>query len=140
MAAATPAEIRAGIAANLATITGVQILAYMLASPTPPFIQIYPGPMAYDAAMARGLDRPVYMIQAAVSTTTDQGAQIMLDQLLEASGAMSVKAAVESDRTLGGKVGGLRVTEMSGYKWLVLEGHGMMLGADWTVEVLARGN
>lgn len=45
-----------------------------------------------------------------VSRMNERGAQDKLDTYLAGSGAGSVKAALEADRTLGGAVAALRVT------------------------------
>ena len=61
------------------------------------------------------------------------------NQMLAPTGATSVKAAVESDRTLGGVVESLRVTQCSGYQTYTLPGDRQVLGAEWTVEIHAAG-
>lgn len=133
---ATPAQIRAGLAANLASIADTQISAYMLASPTPPVIQVLPERVEYHGAMQNGLERNRYTVQAFVGFTSDVGAQKKLDKMLEPTGATSVKAAVESDATLAGVVEHLTVTEATGYRVYALEGaRGPVLGCEWTVEI-----
>jgi hypothetical protein len=134
------ADIRAALAANLATLTDVQVSPYMLASPTPPCIEIYPDEVSYDQALQRGLDQWTLIVRAYVGLTTDQGAQIKLDELLAPSGAMSVKAAVESDPDLGGSIDDLRVTRASGYRIYARPGTGELLGCEWTVDIYAVGN
>ncbi len=136
---ASLANIREGVAANLSTISGVQVSAYMLANPTPPSLQVFPAEVEYDAAMARGLDRWTLTVQAHVGTQTDVGAQKKLDELLAPSGSSSVKAAAESDRTLGGVVSDCRVVSCSGYRVYVHPSGTAVLGAEWTVEILASG-
>ena len=81
-----------------------------------------------------------YTVQALVGFTTDEGAQKRLDKMLERSGATSVKAAIEADRTLGGKVSDLRVIKASGYRTYELHVQGVrtppVLGCEWTVEII----
>lgn len=138
---ATIAQIRAGLAANLGSIPDVQVSAYMLGSPTPPTIWLRPDQTIYDEAMQRGLDCVHITITAFVGLVADQGAQILLDTLLAPTGASSVKTAAESDKTLGGTVQDLRVTQHNGYQVFADPnigrgtGHGQYLAADWTVEV-----
>lgn len=140
MAAPTLTQIREGIAANLATLQGCQVSAYMLANPTPPTVHVYPGDIEYDLAMGRGLDKWTLTVQAFVGTVSDQGSQVKLDAFLAPSGALSVKSAVESDQTLGGLVSDLQVVSCSGYRVYAREsGHPPVLGAEWSVEVLATG-
>jgi hypothetical protein len=135
--------MRTGLAANLSTLTGIQVSPYMLANPTPPTIHLYPGGPAgdieYDLAMARGLDQWTFTVQAFVALAADIGSQVKLDQFIAPSGAQSVKAALESDDTLGGTVASVQVVSCSGYRIYVAEGRGPMIGAEWHVEILATG-
>jgi hypothetical protein len=133
------AEIRAGIAANLAALKGIQVSAYMLHSPTPPSVHVFPAEVEYDQAMQRGLDKWTLTVQAFVGLVSDVGAQKLLDKYLAPSGAQSVKAVIEADRTLGGAVHDLRVTRSGGYQSFLLEGRGPILAADWSIEVYAAG-
>jgi hypothetical protein len=137
--AATLTAIREGIAANLAALDGVQVSAYMLASPTLPGIQVFPASIEYDLAMRRGLDKWMLTVRAYVGLSTDQGAQMKLDQYLAPSGVLSVKQAIESDSTLGGTVGDVQVVSSGGYQVYARQDGDPVLGAEWTVEVLATG-
>lgn len=133
--AATMAEIREGLAANLSAIEGIQVSPYMLGSPTPPAIHVIPSSIAYDRAMHRGMDEVTMTVQAFVALGLDQGAQMALDELLAPTGSRSVKTAIETDRTLGGKVQHVQVDEMSGYNAVTIVDRGQMLSADWSVTV-----
>lgn len=132
------AVIREGLKANLdplAETLGMQITAYMLASPMSPFIEIMgPDEITYDISMQRGGDSTIMIVRAFVSTTLDQGAQIFLDKMLASSGDTSVKEAIESDTTLGGAIDDLRVTRCSGYR-LYRPDTGPLLGAQWFVQI-----
>ena len=59
-------------------------------------------------------------------------------KFLIGSGPLSVKAAIESDETLGGIVGSCQVTN-TGEVQLYTGGSAPQLFAEWEVEVLARG-
>lgn len=136
----TVAQIRSGLATNLATVTGSpQVLAYMLSNPTPPAFAVFPAATSYDEAMARGLDKWTFTVVAVVSAAVDQDGQKNLDLYLAPSGGYSIKAAIESDRTLGGVVSNLRVTQVSGYR-VYADDRGANLGAEWTVEIYASGS
>jgi hypothetical protein len=132
--------IREALAAALAVIPDVQVNAYALSSATPPCIEVEPGSTTYDIAMGRGADRLKFTVRAFVALNLDIGAQMRLDLMLAGSGANSVKAAVETDRTLGGLVDSLRVTENMGYRRFVKEQAHVLLGSEWTVEVIASGH
>jgi hypothetical protein len=131
-------QIREGLAANLEVIDGVQVSRYLLSSPTPPAIEIAPGPIQFDKSMHRGLDKLQIIIRAFVGVTTDIGAQKRLDRMLEGSGPDSIKEAAESDRTLGGAASGLQVTSASAPR-IYRQGNSELLGAEWTVEIFAAG-
>lgn len=134
------AEIRTGLAANLASLKalGFQVSPYLLANPTPPSIQVMPGEVTYDRAMHRGLDYVEIVVQAYVALSTDLGGQQKLDQLIAPTGAYSIKTLIESDRTLGDVVDDLHVTKCSGYQTaLSIEGRGPFLLCEWTLNVMA---
>lgn len=143
---ATNRQIREAIAASLGVLADVQISPHILTNPTPPTIQIRREKTTFDMTMGRGVDERMFTVQALVAFATDIGAQVKLDELCETSGAGSVKAALEADKTLGGLVASLHVTEMSEDRLYTIELKGQgnlsppMLGAEWTVRVLAAGN
>lgn len=131
---ASLAEIREGLAANLATIGGFQVSAYALGNPTPPSAEIVPARIEYDHAGSRGLDVYVVTVRVFVGLASDVGAQKQLDEFLDKDGTSSVKEAIESDPTLGGVVDDLSVKSSSGYR--VFEAGGRpVLGAEWDVEL-----
>ncbi len=128
-------QIRAGIAENMGSIKGLQVLDYVSSQPVPPSADVRRGPVDYDQAMADGLHRPTMLVRVYVGNVTDQGSQTLLDSYLDPTGSQSVKEAIESDRTLGGTVQDLHVTGASGAQQFALEGQPIMLGSEWTVEV-----
>lgn len=134
---ATLEEIREGLAANLSTIPGLAENAYVLSAPTPPCAEILPGPIAYDRAHQRGMDEHTLTVRVYVATTLDKAAQKTLDRMLAPEGEYSVKAALEADRDLGGTVDDLHVTECTGYRIFPREGAASLLGAEWSVRVIA---
>jgi len=133
---ATLAQIREGLATNLREITGCQVSAYMLSQPTTPCLYVVPGDIEFDQAMQRGMDRWTFRVVALAGLASDIGAQKKLDEFLAPSGATSVKAAVEADRTLGGVVDDLRVTAATGYRTYGQPGGQVHLGVEFTVDVI----
>jgi hypothetical protein len=137
-------DIRAGIARNLtdrldlAPLTGVQISPYMLGSPTLPTVYVMgPDLVTYHRAMSDGLTDWTIIVQAFVTLTSDIGGQRVLDRMLDTSGAASVKAAIEYDKTLGGACQNLQVRSTTGYQQYALASvQGDVLGAQWNVQVL----
>lgn len=133
-------DIREGLAANLATISGLQQSAYLLSNPTPPAAEVQPDEVEYDRSFQRGTDRWQLIVRCFVGATSDVGAQKRLDRMLASSGADSVKQALESDRTLGGAADDVRVVRCTGYRIFARDGGASVLGAEWTVQVLAQGD
>ena len=130
------ATIREGLARNLERIRDVQVSAYMLASPVPPAIHIFPSTIEYDRSMMRGLDVLTFTIEAFVAFGLDQGGQMRMDRLLSPSGFESVKEAAESDRTLGQMVQDVHVSRMSSYRAITIPNQNdLVLSADWVVLV-----
>jgi hypothetical protein len=132
------ADLRGAVAATLkAGIPGWQVSAYLLALPTPPCLDVRRSHTVYDAAMARGGDDLELTIRALVAFNNDQGAQVKLDTVCDSTSATGVKTVLEADKTLGGLIADLRVTEASDYKQLVIEAQPPMIAVEFTVEVLA---
>lgn len=65
--------------------------------------------ITFDEAQNRGLDQGEIDVIVIVSRMNERGAQDKLDGYLAGSGAGSVKAAIEADRTLAGALATLRV-------------------------------
>ena len=134
------ADIRVALAAALQpaldAVGGGQPSAYTLESPTPPTLWVMgPDQIVYDMTMRRsGFDQWTMIVQGFVGSPLDKAAQVNLDLWLAPSGATSVKAAIEADRTLGGIVDDLTVTEASGYRRYQFQTNGpTVLGCDWSV-------
>lgn len=132
-------SIREGLAANLSALKDVQVSPYMLANPQPPSAHVFPADISYDQAMVRGVDQWTFTVQAFVGLIDAKGAQVKLDALLAPSGSQSVKQLLEVDRTLAGVVADLHVTGCSGYRVYPRDPNPPVLGAEWTVSVLATG-
>lgn len=65
--------------------------------------------ITFDEAQNRGLDMGEVDVIVIVSRMNERGAQDKLDGYLAGTGAGSVKAALEADRTLAGALATLRV-------------------------------
>lgn len=127
------ADIRAGLVANLAPLK-IQSTGYMLSAPTPPTIEVFPGTTSYDSSFQRGMDEALWMVRITVAVSLEEAAQRKLDEYLERAGSASVKALIESDRTLGNKVKDLRVEEATGHQVAIVDAR-QVLSASWTVRV-----
>jgi hypothetical protein len=129
--------IREALAATLSTVIGIQVSPWMLGNPLPPTAHIFPGPVDYHQAMQNGHSNWELTVQVLVPNVSDIGSQQQMDGFLATDGALSVKAALESERTLGGAVDTLQVVSTTGYKVFDLPSGSEALGADWTVRVFA---
>lgn len=131
--------IRAGLAANLrAAFPDAQVSAYLLGEPSPPCfeIELAADGVTYDQAMQHGVHYAHFTVRGIVAANLTEAAQMILDRWAATTGSTSVKAAVESDMTLGGSVQQARVTEMSPFQALAARGGGIYLGAAWTVRAV----
>lgn len=127
------------LASNLSAIDGVQVSPFPLGAPSPPTIQILPGPIQYDLAMGRGLDTDTVTIQAFASTTDIEGATRQMLAFAEATGASSIKAAAEADKTLGGWADDMHVTTFSGVSLAQTRNGVDVLLAEWTAVIYVKG-
>lgn len=133
-------DIRVAVADALKQgIGGAQVSGYMLANPVTPCLHVFPDEAVFDTAMARGADTWALKVQAYVGFVDAEGAQRRLDLWIAPSGPESVKALVEADRTLGGLVHDVRVTDCSGYRLYTGPDGRTVLGAEWSLQVLASG-
>ena len=134
--------IRMGLAANLASIEGVQISPYMLTNPTVPTLEVFPDPesnVQYHKAFANGVSKWVMCVRGIAGAVTDIGGQETLDEWLEMSGPTSVFAAIESETTLDGRVADVTVTECTGYSEYIKRGtQSSYFASTWVVEVLLQ--
>lgn len=132
---ATVTQVSEGLATSLATIDGVQVSAWLLASPTPPAIHVVPPAIEYHQAMQDGFAELTFTVQAFVALGTDIGSQKRLAQMRAPTGSGSVKAAIEADKTLGGIVKELIVRSSAEPQVLTLDGGRQLLSCDFEVTV-----
>ena len=99
---ATISQMCSGLATNLATVSGLRTSSYQPEQINPPCAFPVLNTVTYHAAFGGGdfvADFNVYVI---VGRWTDRTAQSLLDEMLSYSGSKSIRAALESDLTLGG--------------------------------------
>jgi hypothetical protein len=126
--------IREGIARNLETIGNLRVSATMLDAPRPPVAMVYPDSIDFDLNANRGADTYIFIVSVLVGRADDRAAQNRLDGFVV--GPHSVKAAIESDRTLNGNADTCRVTSMRNYQQVSI-GETVYLGVEFEVEVVA---
>jgi hypothetical protein len=106
------AEIRAGLAANIATISGLRVAAEIPDNPSPPIAVISLNSITYDLDFNRGMTVYNFTVTLIVGRVAERDAQRKLDAYA-GNGERSIKTAVQSDRTLGGAAFDCRLSEMS---------------------------
>ena len=95
-------DIRQGLATNLETIDGLRVHAELVDAPNPPCVLIGPRTIDYHGTMGPGVSMIPFTVVLLAGASTERVAQITLDKYLDPAGANSIRAAVESDKTLGG--------------------------------------
>ena len=126
--------IRKGIATNLGTIPGLRTSDYWRDNPRPPIAMVLPDTIEYDLNANRGADEMDFVVSVLVGRADDRAAQRNADQYIV--GPNSVKAAIESDRTLGGAADTCRVVRMRSYGQVSI-GEVIYLELQFEVEVVA---
>jgi hypothetical protein len=131
------AAIRAGLETNLRTISGLNASAYMTSEYPTPFAEVIPDELNYHGSMGDGVTPLRMVVRAYVGSMGDVDVQKKLDGYLAESGASSVKAAIESDKRLGGACQTLVVVKCSGYRPYQIAERTVVLGAEWQVDIYA---
>ena len=105
-----PSQVRDGLKTRLETISGLRAYDLIPDTVTPPAAVVGQLDFTFDIDNARGLDQAQVDVLVIVQRFSERSGQNLLDTYLAGSGATSIKAAIEGDRTLGGVVNTLRVT------------------------------
>jgi hypothetical protein len=130
-------DLRAGLATQLGTISGLRTTTETPDTISPPIAIVNVANVNYDRTFQRGLDEYNFVITVIVGRVGERSAQRLLDSYVSTTGGSSVKLAIELDRTLGGKCDSLRVTDMRNYGSLVI-GEITYLAAEFNVVVFAQ--
>lgn len=113
-------ELRTGIATNLATISGLRTAATIPDNPNPPVAIITPDSIVYDSTFARGMQEYRFTVSVLVGLVAERSSQNKIDAYCSSTGSGSIKLAIESDKSLGGKAFDVRVTEMRTYSFVTV--------------------
>ena len=132
----TIGQIQDGLAANLATISCLRTSSFVPDNPSPPIAIPMPKGIEYDKAFGGGLHMFRYDIIVIAVRASERIAQSVLDAYCDPSGSSSVKAALESDRTLGGVAQDLWVGQRTDIKALQIS-ETTYLAAYFDVQVYA---
>lgn len=105
MAAPTIQQVLSGIETRLKTISGLRTNAYVPDALNPPQAVVdFPGEINYHAAFAHGKFMFEPTVTILVSKTIDRIGTSSLSDYSSPTGAKSIHAAIEGDKTLGGVV------------------------------------
>lgn len=105
-----PTQVRSGLKANLEVIKGMRVYELVPTPAVAPCAIVGQLDFTFDLNNARGLDQANLDVVVLVGRFSERSGQIDLDKYLAGSGDYSIKAAIESDKTLGGACSTLRVT------------------------------
>lgn len=131
--------MRQGLADNAAGITGLRTFGYIPDSAVPPMFFVGEVDITFDRTFGRGLDELQIRCRVLVSAADDRSGQLLLNGYLAGSGDQSIKAALESERTLNASCDDLHVTRVTGYGKYAL-GDVDYLGAEFVVRVIGEGS
>jgi hypothetical protein len=129
---ASISELRAGIKTNLATISGLRVSDFQPDNINPPVAIVFPISVNYDETFARGMQTYTFSVQVIVGRVSERTGQNSIDAYISSTGTKSIKLAIESNKTLGGKAFDLRVTDMRNYGELLV-GEVNYLSAEFVV-------
>ena len=127
-------EVKQGLANRLATITGLRAFAYQPDQLNAPIAFSLLDNVLYHRTMRTPLTEMTFTVTVIVCKADSRSAQSQVDPYVSATGAYSVKGAIEGDRTLGGKVDDLIVNSAGGYQIISAE-DGDYLSVDFNVTV-----
>lgn len=128
--------IRQRLATNLGTIPGLRASAELIDNPTPPIAVINLDSIDYHGAMQNGLTTYNFVVTVIVGRAAEREMQRKLDAYCQPTGAQSVKAAIESNRSLSGEVFDLIVVSSSPSGNITINDQ-TYLAAEFTVTVFA---
>lgn len=135
---ASISEIRAGIATNLGTITGLRSNATgtIPDNVNPPYAIVSPSSVDYHRAFNNALSTYNFTVTVVVGRVDERTAQRSLDAYCSPTGDKSIRVAIESDKTLGGIVYDTIVTGMRNYGSVTI-GENTYLAAEFDLTVQA---
>ena len=134
---ASLSSLRDGIAANLSTITGLRVSAFIPDNINPPIAIVTPQNIEYHRSFQNGLNTYSFIVSVFVGRVSERSAQNTLDAYCAPTGSSSIKSAIESDRTLQGRAYDLVVSDMRNYGSVTI-GENTYLTAEFDCAVQAN--
>ena len=133
-------DVMSGISTALRTITNLRVEELFEGDINPPVAVVgLPTVTTYHSSMARGHFELEPTITVFTSQAVNRVGQLTLAGYANPSGATSVRAAIEADKTLGGKVSDCTV---QGFRPLDLEEYAAFgyFGGIFNLYVITRGD
>jgi hypothetical protein len=128
-------ELRSGLATNLQTIRGLRVVETLPDVVNPPMAMLGLSKVEYNQQNQRSMSLYTFQVTVVVGRVSERTAQAALDVLV-APGSGSIKYALESDRTLGGKAFDVFVPELSAIGAMSVNGIDYF-SAEFSVQVYA---
>lgn len=130
-------KLREGIANNLrSNVPGLRVSETIPDQPNPPHAVVSLNSVSYDQTFQRGMTEYNFVISVLAGRVAERQSQRTLDSYISTGSTATIKAAVESDKTLAGYAFDVRVSEMTNIGAVNL-GEVIYLGADFNVQVYA---
>lgn len=104
--------IRNKIAENIGTVTGLRTSAELIDNPSPPIALVALDSVQYHDDFGNGIQLS-FSVTVVVGRSAERQMQRKLDAYISPTGAQSVKAGIESNRSLDGTVDDLVCTNVS---------------------------
>lgn len=130
--------IREGIETNLETITGLRGYSEIPDNPSIPAAIVNLQSIDYHQAFKNGLVEFNFSVTVIVGRFSSRSSQQKLNDFAENTGTDSIKAAIESDRTLGGSAFDCVVQTMSGLSNIDLNDGNNYLAIEFSVIAYAN--
>lgn len=133
---ATFLEIADGLGERLSTIRGLRVYDHVPDVFAVPCAYILPDSVNYWQGFAGGNVECLYTVTLIVGRIAERQNQKALYEFMAYSGDRSVRAAIEADRTLGGRVQTLLVESADNIR-LITQGDASYLGCDFRCRIHA---
>jgi hypothetical protein len=134
--AGTASQLHSELARSLATIPNLRVSDHLPEGVNPPHAVIQLDQVTYHRAMGGGLSEWRFVVVMIAGRMGERSAQANIDQWLSWDGDYSVRAAVESDQTLGGTAHTVKCGQSLSVRPLAV-GEQNYLAVELTVDVTA---
>lgn len=133
---ATLIEIADGLAERVATIKGVRVYDHVPDVFATPCAYVMPDAVEFWNGFAGGNAEHTYTVTLIVGRTAERAAQKALYEFMSYDGVRSVRAAIEADRSLGGRVQTLLVERADNIR-MISQGDQSYLACDFRCRIHA---